>query len=83
MKKSENPSFNFSAYPLKAINGSASQQSPYLKIILGSKAQSLSRIRVSAMANPYGEIEKPVLANKVRKAKNVEPNGKDWFNNYE
>ena len=86
MKSSAHESLYFSAYPLKAItkkasSGNEESQSPYLKSILSGKSRSISRVRVFPMANPYAQ--KLIIKPRVKPAKNVEPPGKEWFNNYE
>lgn len=85
MKSNKQSSLYFSAYPLKAIKESSSEQSPFLKAILSGKTRTLSRIRVSPMLNPYKVPSKPVSAKpeKLKVNKDIEPTGNEWFNNYE
>ena len=85
MKSNKQSSLYFSAYPLKAIKESSSEQSPFLKAILSGKTRTLSRIRVSPMLNPYKVSSKPAgtKTGKVRVNKDIEPTGNEWFNNYE
>jgi len=80
MKSDKQSSLYFSAYPLKVIKESSSEQSPFLKAILSGKTRSMSRIRVTPMQNPYTQ---KIRLSSVKPAKDVEPEGKEWFNNYE
>lgn len=86
MKASAHPSLYFSAYPLRVIKEkstsvNAQVRSPYLKSILAGKNKTVSRVRVFPMANPYAQkLVMPVI---VKKAKDVDPSGKEWFSNYE
>ena len=80
MKSNKQSPLYFSAYPLKVIKESSSEQSPYLKAVLSGKTRTMSRIRVTPMQNPYS---KKITLSSVKPAKNVEPEGKEWFNNYE
>ncbi|HKZ65977.1 MAG TPA: hypothetical protein VJ111_06470 [Chitinophagaceae bacterium] len=87
MKNNIKPSFYYSAYPLKAIEQAVAaakngEPSPRLKALLSDKPKTKSRIRIHSMANPYKSMLK-ALTPRFRKAKDVEPNGKDWFINYE
>lgn len=87
MKNNIKPSFYYSAYPLKAIeqavvaakNGKPSSK---LKALLSDNIKPKSRLRVYPMANPYKSMLK-ALTPRFKKAKDIEPDGKDWFNNYE
>lgn len=85
MKRSDHPSLYFSAYPLKAILESTSEEkSSFLKALLTGKTRSLSRIRVSPMLNPYKkDAAKPDTEKKEKKLKDVEPTGEGWYKNYE
>ena len=85
MKSNKQSSLYFSAYPLKAIKESSSEQSPFLKAILSGKTRTLSRIRVSPMLNPYKVSPKPAgtKPEKLKVNKDIEPTGNEWFNNYE
>ena len=80
------PSFYYSAYPLKALEQAADSvqdpQSSHLKALLSDKTKPKSRIRIFPMTNPY-KTKLSNLYRRLRKAKDVEPNGKDWFRNYE
>jgi len=80
------PSFYYSAYPLKALEQTADSvqgtQSSHLKALLSDKTKTKSRIRIFQMANPY-KNKLSILNRRLRKAKDIEPNGKDWFRNYE
>jgi hypothetical protein len=81
MKRNKQSPLYFSAYPLKVIKETSSDnRSPFLKAILSGKTRTMSRIRVTPMKDPY--ISK-VRISSVKPAKDVEPDGKDWFNNYE
>ncbi len=83
--KSSQPSFYFSAYPLKAINdpsaSSASQQTPYLRAVLSGKTKASSKIRVFPMVNPYTKTK--VQHKPVKPARQVDASGDEWFNHYE
>ena len=85
MKSNKQSSLYFSAYPLKAIKESSSEQSPFLKAILSGKTRTLSRIRVSPMLNPYKVTIKPagMKTERVKVSKDIEPTSNEWFNNYE
>ena len=90
MKGKPQSSLYFSAYPLKAVNQESASvnsenQSPYLKSILSGKSRTVSRVRVFPMVNPYIKPipESAAPAKRVKKAKDVDPSGKEWFHNYE
>ena len=83
MKRSNHPALYFSAYPLKAIKKSSSEQSPFLRAILSGKTRTFSRVRVSPMLDLYKGTSKPVTNKKVNEKKDIEPAGNGWFNNYE
>lgn len=81
------PSFYYSAYPLKAIEQAViaaknGEPSPKLKALLSDNKRTKTRIRVHPMTNPYKNLLK-ALTPRFSKAKDIEPNGKDWFRNYE
>ena len=87
MKSNANPSFYFSAYPLKAIKQASSSTettSRYLKSILSGKTRSVNRVRVLPMVNPYKSIKnyKPVTKPSP-KSEDVKLNEGGWYNNYE
>jgi hypothetical protein len=85
MKNNTKPSFYYSAYPLKTIEQAALEQgekSPHLKALLSSNTKPANRIRIYPMTNPYKSKNK-VSTPRPGMAKNVEPDGKDWFHNYE
>ena len=81
--KNIKPALYFSAYPLKAIKKSSSEQSPFLKAILSGKTRTFSRVRVSPMPNPYKGNIKPTVNKPGNEKKDMEPGGNEWFNNYE
>lgn len=86
MKVSAHPSLYFSAYPLRVIKEKATTvnkqvQSPYLRSILSGKNKTVSRVRVFPMVNPYAQ--KLVMPTIIKKAKEVDPSGREWFSNYE
>ena len=86
MKSIVKPSFYFSAYPLKAVKGSSSDNSPsspYLKALLSGKTKTSSRVRVFPMTNPYNKQFKPVPPEPGKLPKDIELTEKDWFKNYE
>jgi hypothetical protein len=90
MKSSAQPALYFSAYPLKAVSPAASaadasaNQSPYLRSILAGKTKTVSRVRVFAMVNPYGDLKAAGFVPKPGKLpKDIELTEKDWFKNYE
>lgn len=92
----KNPIY-FSAYPLKAVEGSAkassnpkSSQSPYLRSLLSSRAKSTNTVRVFPMVNPYKNPyneSAPAVAlriNSVNKLpEDIELTEQRWFHNYE
>ena len=87
MKNNIKPSFYYSAYPLKAIEQAVisaknGEPSPKLKALLTETPKTKSRIRVHPMANPYKNMLR-ALTPRFRKAKEIEPTGRDWFINYE
>lgn len=84
MKSTAQSTLYFSAYPLKAITASSSDNtSPYLKAVLaGNKTTRASRIRVYPMANPYPKISAMPL-HRIAPVKEVESGDKEWFNHYE
>jgi hypothetical protein len=86
MKSDKQPSFYFSAYPLKAIHSSSSpaDQSPYLKAVLNGKTRSFSRVRVLPMLNPYKAVApvKPIKTEPAR-PEDAGMNESGWYNNYE
>jgi hypothetical protein len=87
MKNNMKPSFYYSAYPLKAIEQAVAaakngEPSPKLKALLSENTKTKTRFRVHPMINPYKSMLK-ALTPRFRKAKDIEPNGKDWFRNYE
>lgn len=87
MKNNIKPSFYYSAYPLKAIEKAVteaknSDPSPRLKALLSNESKAQSRIRIHPMVNAYKSVIK-ALSPRLKKAKDVEPEGRDWFINYE
>lgn len=87
MKNNIKPSFYYSAYPLKAIEKAVSEAkngdpSPRLKALLSNDSKTPSRIRIHPMVNAYKSVLK-ALTPRLKKVKDVEPEGKDWFSNYE
>ena len=87
MKNNIKPSFHYSAYPLKAIEQAViaaknGEPSPKLKALLSDNTKTKRRIRMHPMVNSYKSMLKS-LTPRFRKAKDVEPDGKDWFMNYE
>ena len=88
MKNNMKPSFYYSAYPLKAIEQAVvaaknGEPSPKLKALLSAEeTKPKSRIRIHPMAHSYKSMLK-ALRPRVRKPKDIEPDGKDWFRNYE
>ena len=87
MKNNIKPSFYYSAYPLKAIEKAATEAkngdpSPRLKAMLTNASTTPGRIRIHPMVNAYKSFLK-ALTPRLKKAKEIEPEGKDWFSNYE
>lgn len=82
------PSFYYSAYPLKAIEQAVvaaknGEPSPKLRALLTSQViPPKSRIRIHNMSASYKSMLK-ALRPRTRKPKDIEPDGKDWFRNYE
>lgn len=87
MKSIVKSSFYFSAYPLKAITGTASQAkeqgSPYLKAVLTGKPKLVKRGKVLPMINPYNKQVSPAPFDDGKLPKDIELVQKNWFNNYE
>ncbi|HET6994934.1 MAG TPA: hypothetical protein VFI06_08120 [Chitinophagaceae bacterium] len=87
MKNTVRSPFYFSAYPLKAISGTAvikkDQGSPYLKAILSGKTKTGKRARVFPMINPYTKQSGPAPFQEGKLTKDIELVEKEWFNNYE
>jgi len=86
MKRNDQPSFYYSAYPLKAIgqiSSNTGDQSPFLNNIASGKTKTLSRVRVSAMSNPYQENVRPISTSIGKIEKEIEPTNSEWFNNFE
>lgn len=88
MKNEIKPSFYYSAYPLKAIEQAVvsaknGEPSPKLKALLTSQsAPPKTRIRIHPMVTSYKSMLK-ALRPRISKAKDIEPDGRDWFRNYE
>ncbi|RYF97161.1 MAG: hypothetical protein EOO00_00900 [Chitinophagaceae bacterium] len=88
MKSNLQPSFQYSAYPLKAIEQAViaaknGEPSPKLKALLSSQqTPAKARLRVHPMVASYKNLMK-ALRPRVKRPKDVEPDGKDWFRNYE
>jgi hypothetical protein len=87
MKSTVRSPFYFSAYPLKAISGSAKitkdQGSPYLRAILSGKGKTGKRARIFPMINPYTKQSGPAPFEEGKLPKDIELVEKEWFNNYE
>lgn len=86
MKSNQKPSYHSSPYPLKALEEEANKaegpQASHLIALLSEKSKTTGRSRVYSMTNPYKS--KPTGTPPRRKnPKNAEPDGKDWFSNYE
>lgn len=87
MKNNMKPSFYYSAYPLKAIEQAViaaknGEPSPKLRALLSDSTKPKTRIRIHPMVNSYKSMLK-ALRPRPRKPKDIEPDGKDWFRNYE
>jgi hypothetical protein len=87
MKTNMKPSFYYSAYPLKTIEQAVisaknGEPSPRLKALLSNETKAPARIRVHPMNNPYKSVLN-ALRPRFKKTKDIEPDGKDWFNHYE
>ena len=90
----KNPIY-FSAYPLKAVEPTAttnqkSSQSPYLRSLLSARSRTTSRARVFPMVNPYKNPYKekaPALSIRIQSVnkvpEDIELTEKRWFHNYE
>jgi hypothetical protein len=75
----------FSAYPLKAIPASCSDQSAESSVLhITSKTKTSGRIRVHPMANPYKkeEINAPVVK-KIKPTEDTGENINGWYCSYE
>jgi hypothetical protein len=88
MKADMQPSFQYSAYPLKAIEQAViaaknGDPSPKLRALLSSQeTPAKARLRVHPMVTSYKNLMK-AMRPRVKRPKDVEPEGKDWFRNYE
>ena len=88
MRSIAKQSLYFSAYPLKALEQAAAKsvenvQSPYLRSLLSGKTKTLTRLRISPMANPYPVGTGKNLTLRPTLPNTKEPEGKEWFNHYE
>jgi hypothetical protein len=87
MKNNMKPSFYYSAYPLKAIEQAVSaakngEPSAKLKALLAEDNKTRARIRISPITHSYKSVLR-ALTPRLRKLKEIEPLGRDWFINYE
>ncbi len=87
MKSNMKPSFSYSAYPLKAIEQAVAsakngEPSPKLKALLSDDVNTRSRVRIHPMANAGKKILEALTA-RFKRTKDIEPDGKKWFMNYE
>jgi hypothetical protein len=88
MKKITEPNFNFTAYPLKALNLPVSDSKSTLHIFTKQKGKAKYAFdtKVFPMVNPYKEI--PADTTTARPAEkpqpdNVEEREAEWFASYE
>jgi len=88
MKNLSQPSFYFSAYPLKVLNQQEPEKKSYLHIFSKprGKKKYAESLKVLPMVNPYTEKDEARLTNKLNKHNqpdNVEERDSDWFASYE
>lgn len=75
----------FSAYPLKSVPDSASEETSYLHINTGNKRRRFNnRLFLMPMVDPYREeeIKEPTLAEKT-KSDYIQTFDTEWYNHYE
>lgn len=86
MKNNRKPSYNYSPYPLKALEDEANKaegpQASHLKALLTEKSKTTGRTRVYSMTDPY-KTKTSGTPSRRKKPKHIEPDEKDWFSNYE
>ena len=88
MKNPVQPSFYFSAYPLRVLNQKEPEKKSYLHIYTkpSGKKKYAESLKVLPMVNPYTEKDEARLANNLNKQgqpDNVEERDSDWFASYE
>src|SRR4026208_758516 len=87
MKNLVQPSFYFSAYPLKVLNQQETEKKSYLHIITKPKGKKkyAESLKVLPMVNPYTEKDEVRLqnVNKQSQPDNIEERDSDWFASYE
>lgn len=88
MKSQGQPSFYFSAYPLKVIKESDSEKKSYLHIYTRprGKKKYAEGLKILPMVNPYSQMDEARLlqnVNKQTQPDNVEERDSDWFASYE
>ena len=88
MKNLVQPSFYFSAYPLKVLNEKETEKKSYMHIYSKQRGKKkyAESLKVLPMVNPYSEKDEARLANNFNKHNqpdNVEQRDSDWFASYE
>ncbi len=88
MKNPSQPSFYFSAYPLKVLNQQEPAKKSYLHIFTKpqGKKKYAESLKVLPMVNPYTAKDEARLTNDISKHNqpdNVEERDSDWFASYE
>lgn len=87
MKTPGQPSFYFSAYPLKVLNQQEPEKKSYLHIITKPKGKKkyAEGLKVLPMVNPYTKKDEARLQdlNKQNQPDNIEERDSDWFASYE
>ncbi len=88
MKNLVQPTFYFSAYPLKVLNQKETEKKSCLHIYTKprDKKKYAESLKVLPMVNPYTEKDEARLTNNASKHNqpdNVEHRDSDWFASYE
>ena len=87
MKTPGQPSFYFSAYPLKVLNQQEPEKKSYLHIITKPKGKKkyAEGLKVLPMVNPYTKKDEARLqaVSKQNQPDNIEERDSDWFASYE
>jgi hypothetical protein len=83
MKSNAVPSFYFSAYPLKALKLPADEMEAYNQLSKKSILKVNTNLRVLPMTNPSKGVRKMHSKIPKKPGQNSEPQGLEWYNNYE
>jgi hypothetical protein len=82
MKSNAVPSFYFSAYPLRALKLPADEMEAYNKLSKKSVLKVNTNLRVLPMTKP-SKVRKMHSKIPKKPGQNSEPQGLEWYNNYE